>query len=258
MAQPSMDEANERMSEADRARFTLACNRPVCDEHWADGSDEWVGKASMSEFHRFMLIDNLDWRGFNVLTIGMGGVANLEVAISTLRDMMRLSREYASAEGRKGPIELCFHVYPSNTVQALHMHIVDTSTAGPTYDALSYKNMKAEDVLQVRDDGPTRALALALTRALALALALHGNMPRPNPHPHRCRCSRTSCGARRRKGKSDEEARLASWPSRRRGLPARPQPTGGPEAQRAVRSVRHRYFNPHICCSLIRCAWGNS
>ena len=44
---------------------------------------------------------------------------------------------------------LFFHVYPHNSVQSFHLHIVDLDVTGPTYEVMKYKNMPAEDALAV-------------------------------------------------------------------------------------------------------------
>ena len=52
-------------------------------------------------------------------------------------------------EGWSGNTGLFFHVYPHNSVQSFHLHIVDLDVTGPTYEVMKYKNMPAEDVLAV-------------------------------------------------------------------------------------------------------------
>ena len=42
-----------------------------------------------------------------------------------------------------------FHCYPQASVSALHMHIVDLSETGPTYDYMKFKNLPARDVAEV-------------------------------------------------------------------------------------------------------------
>ena len=48
-----------------------------------------------------------------------------------------------------GQVGLFFHVFPHNSVQSFHLHIVDLDATGPTYEVMKYKNMPAEDVLAV-------------------------------------------------------------------------------------------------------------
>ena len=55
----------------------------------------------------------------------------------------------AHAAPLTGQVGLFFHVYPHNSVQSFHLHIVDLDVTGPTYEVMKYKNMPAEDVLAV-------------------------------------------------------------------------------------------------------------
>ena len=41
------------------------------------------------------------------------------------------------------------HLYPHNSVQSFHLHIVDLDVTGPTYEVMKYKNIPAEEVLAV-------------------------------------------------------------------------------------------------------------
>jgi hypothetical protein len=52
-------------------RFMVAKNRPELDAQWESKDSEWVGKASMSKHHQFLLLRSLEWTTFNVSTFGM-------------------------------------------------------------------------------------------------------------------------------------------------------------------------------------------
>ena len=64
---------------------------------------EWVGKASMSKRHRFLLTKDLSWWKFNALTFGMQSTAHLREAVAgrlvhkAPRDDHLAKRETASA-----------------------------------------------------------------------------------------------------------------------------------------------------------------
>ena len=73
----------------------------------------------------------------------------LRQAIARLEDMLITARAFAEAEGWSSHLGLYFHVFPHNSVPSLHLHLVDLDATGPTYDALQYKNLSAEDVLAV-------------------------------------------------------------------------------------------------------------
>ena len=63
MVQPEMQPANAALAaltpEA-AERYVLCCNRPENDAHWASDAPEWLGKASMSQRHRFMTVRTLE------------------------------------------------------------------------------------------------------------------------------------------------------------------------------------------------------
>ena len=52
------------------------------------------------------------------------------------------------SRGRLVDIGLFFHCYPHCAVNSLHLHIVDLSETGPTYEACSHKNLSMELVLK--------------------------------------------------------------------------------------------------------------
>lgn len=147
MTQADMEDANERMFH--KKYFVLACNRPENDAHCDSDDPAWVGKASMSKHHRFLTTKDLYWMWFNVLTFGIGGtVEELEDALKMLMRMREASMEYvfSSDEDWSMNIGLFFHVYGHNSVDSLHLHIVDLDATGPTYEVMKYKNLSLEDV----------------------------------------------------------------------------------------------------------------
>ena len=90
-------EENARLGQAHSARFMVACNLPQNDAHWASAAPEWVGTASMSKRHRFLLVRDLGWHWFNVLVFGLargGGRTELGAAIEMLEAMRDAVRSY--------------------------------------------------------------------------------------------------------------------------------------------------------------------
>jgi hypothetical protein len=154
MTQPGMEAETANLG-AEKWRFMIASNRPENDEHWASEEKEWVGKASMAKRHRFILVRDLSWSLFNVLTFGMASdddlrAAELLAAISMLQEMQTAATEYVSnTDGWSNNVGMYFHVYGHASVNALHLHLVDKNATGPTFDALSYKNLPLQAVLDV-------------------------------------------------------------------------------------------------------------
>lgn len=129
--------------------FVLLQNRPDNDEHWQDSSPEWIGKASMSKNHKFLSPKNPTWSLFNVLTLGMDQIYSLESCINLLNEMEKVALQYTKQKMWSNNIGLYFHCYPFNSIQTLHLHIVDLETIGPSYSALNYKNLTLSAVRDV-------------------------------------------------------------------------------------------------------------
>ena len=49
-------------------------------------------------------------------------------------------------------IGMFLHVYAHCSVNSLHLHIVDLSEVGPTYEACRYKNLSMDMVLKALED----------------------------------------------------------------------------------------------------------
>ena len=157
---PQMEAENAVLSEEHASRFVLACNRPESDKQWDSADPQWVGKASMSQRHRFLLVRDLSWRWFNALVFGVqGGAAELEEALEMLQAMREASMAYtaASALGWSKNVGLFLHVHGHNSVNALHLHIVDLDATGPTYEVMRHKNLSLADAEEVLREELRRA-----------------------------------------------------------------------------------------------------
>lgn len=129
-------------------------NLKVNDDHWDSDDPAWIGKASMSKFHKFMLPKTLDWYTFNILTLGIVPGTEIE-AVNLLNYMETQSLKYAyDMEGLlPHEVGLYFHCYPTNSINTLHLHIVDLNNLGPTWQALNYKNLSLTDARTVISSG---------------------------------------------------------------------------------------------------------
>ena len=100
-------------------------------------------------------------------------IRTLESALACLRTMREAAIAFVKEDAKSGwslreketwqketqetivelaDIGLFFHCYPHCSVNSLHLHIVDLSEAGPTYEALSYKNLSMDMVLKALED----------------------------------------------------------------------------------------------------------
>ena len=72
------------------AKYIIANNLPANDAHWDSDDPSWVGKASMSKRHRFLIRRNLHWRWFNALVFG--GLPEFVVRKSIQAMLLRWAR----------------------------------------------------------------------------------------------------------------------------------------------------------------------
>ena len=144
-------------------RFFVAQNRAELVAQWASADPAWLGKASMAERHEFLLLRSLHWSTFNVLTFAINGDAiALQSAIRLLGDMRATARSYSAAAGWSSNLGLFFHCHPLNSVQALHLHMLDLDHTGPTFEHLNHKNLPLAEVIkalweELRRADPDRA-----------------------------------------------------------------------------------------------------
>ena len=97
-------------------------------------------------------------------------IRTLESALACLRTMREAAHAFVREDTKSGTkwslrqketnqtiveladIGLYFHCYPLCSVNSLHLHIVDLSEVGPTYEALSHKNLRMDMVLKALED----------------------------------------------------------------------------------------------------------
>lgn len=120
-------------------RYFIAKNTPEYDQHW--NNIYFIGSSSMSLHHELLLIKNPRWSLFNVLTLGMTPDFNLQKSLKLLNDMEHIALRYAESAFDSTNIGLYFHAFPTNSVQSLHLHIVDLNHTGPSFYYCTYKNL---------------------------------------------------------------------------------------------------------------------
>ncbi|CAJ1455591.1 unnamed protein product [Effrenium voratum] len=154
MQQPGMEQEQAALKDFGAA-FCVCKNKPENDAQWDSEDPEWVGKASMSARHRFLTTRDLRWTFFNALTLGMTEeegeeVPSLAEAIQLLEDLKAAALTYvANVRGWSPKLGLYFHVFGHNSVNSLHLHVVDMAQCGPTFQKLKYKNCSLNAVLKV-------------------------------------------------------------------------------------------------------------
>jgi len=130
--------------------YAIVHNKPECDDHWKSSDPSWLGKASMSERHRFLITRNLHWEWFNVLTFGL--ISGPEKGVEMLEGMKTAALSWAAkAQDWPDPkyIGLFLVVWPLTTVPHAHLHIVDLNRVGPSFERLSKKMLSVDQAIEV-------------------------------------------------------------------------------------------------------------
>lgn len=125
--------------------FMVCHNRPINDEKWEDPHFHGASMAGPDENgpgHVFITTRNLHVDTFNILPIVM------KKNIQFLNDLLIAALEYTSNRGWKNP-GFYFHCYPLNSVQSLHLHVVNRDRVGPAFYAQKHKNLSMYDVLKM-------------------------------------------------------------------------------------------------------------
>jgi hypothetical protein len=125
--------------------FVICHNKPENDENWnveTFTAASMAGPDSNGPGHVFITTKNLHWSYFNVLTIVLEG------RYEFLLKMKRAALLYTESRGWKNP-GFFFHVFPHNSVQSLHLHIIDMDNLGFQFEKNAYKNLSIDDAIIV-------------------------------------------------------------------------------------------------------------
>jgi len=133
--------------------FVLARNLWDADHNWDKKKPGKNDLPSMSRRHRFLDIKNQNWKWFNVVAFGLDP-KDLPVAIRILREAKDAAEAYVQDSRKedrwnKEAVKHYVHCFGHNSVQSFHMHIVDTSETGDSYDLQQHKNLPVDAVLEV-------------------------------------------------------------------------------------------------------------
>ena len=130
-----------------RSRYAILRNRPEFggvgpdDPHWETAKSN--PKASMSAYHQFIGIRDDTWSAFNVLTFGEDPEYQSPAAVVEMLDELKtIAKKWASVNG-VNQLGCFFHTFPFNSVQSLHMHMVDLDPdrLGAAWDECSEVNL---------------------------------------------------------------------------------------------------------------------
>lgn len=219
MTQTGTEEENAALGKY-KDRFVVCRNLPANDDAWDSPDPEWLGKASMSRRHRFLTTRDLHWRWFNVLVFGAveadaeaGSQKALQEAVEELEALRAAALAVAAGTlGWPKPenVGLYLHVFGHNSVNSLHLHMVDMTELGPSFWKMNYKNCPLDAAIRViREElavlmpppQPSVADAIAAAeaaRAAAVAAKLAANLAAQASKAQLLgRCAQKSQGTRR-------------------------------------------------------------
>jgi len=138
--------------------FVLARNLFEADQGWENKKPDKTKLPSMSKRHRFLDIRDQEWKWFNVVAFGLSDKpSDLQKGIEILKAGEQaifgtFLRDTRQEEDGWKKVEIAFHALGHNSVPSLHMHIIDTSQTGKSYDLQKHKNLLLKFVIQVLED----------------------------------------------------------------------------------------------------------
>lgn len=124
-------------------RFMVCHNRPINDEKWDDPTfigASMAGPDANGPGHVFITTKYLHFDTFNILPIVM------KKNTQFLNDLLLAALEYTHNRGWRNP-GFYFHCWPHNSVQSLHLHVVNMDRLGPSFYAQKDKNLSMYDAL---------------------------------------------------------------------------------------------------------------
>lgn len=107
--------------------------------------------ASMSAYHSFLcikpkisennLIDGSHWSLFNALTFGEDPKFQTSLDVLRMLNTFELIGKNWAKENGIQNLGLYFHIYPRNSINSLHLHMIDTSKSRTGVAFKKYKNV---------------------------------------------------------------------------------------------------------------------
>jgi len=129
-------------------KFMVCHNKPENDEN--AGDDTFKETASMATpdengpGHVFITTKDLQWKRFNVISMDTND-------IDFLKEMKEAGKHYAN-QRKWTKVGMYFHCFPYNSVQSLHLHVVNLANKGPALKYHAHKNLPIDSVIVVLEN----------------------------------------------------------------------------------------------------------
>ena len=135
--------------------FVVCHNRPENDIRWNDPSHSAASMAGPDDYgpgHVFITTKIMKWSYFNITTIIL-----LE-HLTFLKALKFAGLCYAKSRNWKNP-GLFFHCFPHNSVQSLHLHVMNLDNCGFNYERNKHKNISIDHCIELIEDMRWRRLS---------------------------------------------------------------------------------------------------
>jgi hypothetical protein len=124
----------------------MVCNNLVINDlNWYNSDYKAASMAGPDRFgkqgHVFITTKNMHWSMFNVTSIALQ-----KDGLSFLEELKIVAEKYTKARGWVNS-GYYFHCFPHNSVNSLHLHVINLDTVGFNYYENGYKNMPLDDVI---------------------------------------------------------------------------------------------------------------
>jgi len=136
---------NQKLLGGYEKKFMVCHNLPKNDEKWDDSSFESASMAGPDENgpgHVFITTKDLHYDTFNILPILLNKNLNF------LSELLAAAVTYTQSRNWKNP-GFYFHCYPHNSIQSLHLHIVNLDRVGPSFFKQKHKNLDITQAIYV-------------------------------------------------------------------------------------------------------------
>lgn len=119
-------------------------NRAENDINWKLNSDKvsMAGPDENGPGHVFITTKNLHPKYFNIASI----ILNDEQKF--LEDLLEVAKYYSEQRNWKNP-GFYFHCYPNNSVNSLHLHVINLDKTGPSFELQNYKNLSIYEAFKM-------------------------------------------------------------------------------------------------------------
>ena len=128
------------------AESWMVChNKPENDQNWKNENDlrvSMAGPDTNGPGHVFITTKSKSAKYFNITSI------ILHKEKEFLQELLEVAKHYATQRKWTNP-GFFFHCYPNNSVQSLHLHVVNMNNTGPSFELQKFKNLSIYEALEL-------------------------------------------------------------------------------------------------------------